>query len=159
MQYVTAERMIHRPPEIVWGVLTDVQRLTSWIEGLVDARARAEGALEVGAVIELLWRDERRRIPATSEITGVRPRELLAVETRTDHGLFFDRVRLEADRQGTKLELVAEVMSGAAYGVSFSRPRGILLGPSDDTPLHRAYDRSLDAFVRVVEATSAVPYR
>ncbi len=163
MRYVAVEREVHRRPEVVWDVLLDVGGLTAWIEGLVEARAAADEPLGVGSVIELVWHPgtggERARVRGTSEITGFRSAELLAVETRIGSALFFDRIRLEGDSRTTRIDVVSEVMSGFGVADFFARPRGLLGAPNDETPLQRAYERSLAAFAKQVEAKSAIPYR
>lgn len=159
MQYVTVEREIRRRPELVWEALVDVIGFPGWVEGLVDVQLQSDGPLREGAVIDLVWRSERKRLAGTAEITAFRPATLLAAETRVAGGLFFDRARLEPEAGFTRLEIVSEVMSGFGVADLFARPRGLLGAPNEDSPLQKSYERSVDAFVKRVEAMTAIPYR
>lgn len=159
MRYVTVEREIPRRPEVVWEALVDVAGFTSWVEGLVEARARVDAPLAEATVVDLTWRADKKSIRGVAEVTGFRPNVLLAVETRIASGLFFDRASLEATPHGTRIEIVGEVMSGFGIGEYFARQRGLLGAPNEPTALEKAYERSIEAFAKRVAALSAIPYR
>ena len=130
--------------------------------GVLDfARALASlgvKLLSTGGTARLLA-DAGLAVTEVAEVTGFRRNALLAVETRIGRGLFFDRASLETTAHGTRIEIVGEVMSGFGISEYFARPRGLLGAPNDQTPLEKAYDRSIASLAKRVTALSAIPYR
>ena len=101
MIYVTFERKVRRPPPVVWGFLTDVGALVSWVDALVEARVRGDQPLGAGAQLVLERRAPGNVEHVLAEVTAFREPSLIAVETRVNTWLFLDRVTLTAIPEGT----------------------------------------------------------
>ena len=168
MIYVTATAVIPRRPEVVWGYLTDVTRLTTWVESLVLADCVTDQKTGVGVTLDVVRSTRKGRTSATSEVTAWREPELLCVETRFLGALLFDRARLApvevgpagslGAQMGTELVIESELMVGNKVAEIFGRSRG-LFGADDTNPFQPIYDRSLDALARLIEAETMRPYR
>ncbi len=167
MIYVTTSVIVPRRPEVVWGFLTDVTRLTVWVEALVKADLATDRRAGVGMTLDLVHATKRGRTVATSEVTAWREPEFLCVETRYGDALLFDRARLapvvvapEGTGAGTGTELVveSEFMLGSKVAEIFGRPYG-LFGAEDRNPFQPIYERSLAALARMIEAETLRPYR
>jgi hypothetical protein len=160
--YVTVEAAIARRPEVVWDVLTDVPGLTAWVEGLIEAEVVSEEKRGVGMRVRVARREGSKKpriAEATCEVTAWREHELLAIETRVPGLLLLDRVTLTRTAEGTDLGFYAELFYGSAFSELFARPVGLLGGSLGDPAVQGIYERSVEAFVKRVEAISAKPYR
>jgi len=160
--YVTVEATVARRPEVVWDVLTDIPGLTAWVEGLTDAEIVSEEKEGIGLRVRVARREasKRPRISvATCEVTAWRPHTLIAVETRVPNLLLLDRVTLTPTKEGTDLGFHAELFYKGAVSELFARPVGLLGGSLGDPKVQGIYERSVEAFIKRVEALSAKPYR
>lgn len=159
---MTVETLVRRHPAVVWDALTDLSSLPGWVEGLVHASATSE--VDVGIEIAIEIASARRSGPrgeivrAVSQITRCRPPSLLVVETRAPELLLLDRVTLEPIREGTRLRLDSEVMHSSRLAELAASPR-TLLGGRADHAAQGIYERSVEALVKRVETSGAVPYR
>lgn len=159
MIFVRVERLIPRRPEVVWGFLTDVALLPTWVEGLVDAEIAGASERGVGMCVDVTRRVKGKRSDATTEVTAWVDAKLLAVETRVKDLLLLDRAVLEGRAEGTVLSVESEIFYGSRFIELFARPRGLLGASMDDPPIQGVYERSVDAFAKLVVAQSAAPYR
>lgn len=162
MLYVTVEASILRRPEIVWEVLTDVPGLTAWVEGLTEAEIVSEEKRGVGMQVRVTRRTGKKKVhisEATCEVTAWRENALIAVETRVPGLLLLDRVTLTPTKEGTDIGFYAELFFGNSVAELFARPAGMLGGSLEDPAVQGIYERSVEAFVKRVEALSAKPYR
>lgn len=159
MIYVRVEKRIPRRPEVVWGFLTDVASLPTWVEGLVEAERVASTEPGVGMQIEVARRVGGKRSDATVEVTAWHVNHGVALETRLKDLLLLDRVVLEGGPDGTTLTVESEIFYGNRFVELFARPRGLLGGSMEDPPIQKIYERSLEAFAKLVIAQSAAPYR
>ncbi len=162
MIYVSASAIVRRRPEIVWDVLTDVSSATAWVEGLVELSPHDDEARPgIGYVMHVVRKDGARQVAASSEITAWRERSLLAIETRAGKMLLFDRVTLAPADGGTLLGVYGEIVFGSRIAELFARPHGLLGAVADPWTerVQAIYERSVEALVKRIEATSERPYR
>jgi uncharacterized protein YndB with AHSA1/START domain len=158
MIHVTVERTVRQRPEVVWEFLTDVSSLSAWVEGLVEATIVGEIKEEPGMRVDLVRRDAKKRVKATTEVTAWRAPKLLALETRLDGLMLLDRATLEPTTEGTALGVYGEFY-GKRLAELVTR-RGGLIGQAPDNPAIQAiYERSVDALVKRIESLASVPYR
>jgi uncharacterized protein YndB with AHSA1/START domain len=157
--YVTVERIVRRPPELVWDVLTEVAALPAWIEGCTEAEVVSEEERGVGTLVKLVRQTGKARSVATAEVTAWREARLLALETRIPNLLLLDRAVLEPIKEGTALGVYAEFVFGSAFTEFFARPRGLLGASPEEPAVQGIYERSVEALVKRIEALSAIPYR
>lgn len=155
--YVTVETIVRRRPEVVWDALTDIASLSAWVEGMVHAKA--EGDVGVGTEVHVTRRTGPRGelVRAACEITRWRPPSLLVVETRAPGVLLLDRVTLEPVPHGTMLRFDAELMYSNKLAEAAVSPA--FLGARGEHPAQGIYDRSVEALVKRIETSAAVPYR
>lgn len=159
MIYVTFERTIRRPPAVVWGFLTDVGALTTWVDALVEARVLDDQPLGVGARLVLERRSPGTIEHALPEITAFREPSLIAVETRVEKLLFLDRVTLEPVPEGTRLGIYVERMYGPRSASIFARQPGLSVPSRQEWAIRKAYERSVEALVERIERESMRPFR
>lgn len=162
MLYVSVERIIHRRPEVVWELMTDVRSVPSWMEWVIsiagaDVTPHGEAKLGRGVVLEVVARRAARRdmTRARLEITRWEPPTLVVVETRSDDVLLLDRITLSPHELGTNLRVVSEIL----HQTKLARLTRSPFPGRDLAPVEALYERSLDALKKHVEAASAAPYR
>lgn len=162
MIYVSVEATVKRRPEIVWDVLTDVSSATAWVEGLVELDPEDDDARPgIGYAMHVIRREGARQVAASSEITAWRENSLLAIETRAGSMLLFDRVTLAPTGDGTQLGVYGEIVFGSRIAELFARPHGLFGAVADPWTdrVQGIYERSVEALVKRIEATSERPYR
>ena len=156
---MTFERKVRRSPAVVWGFLTDVSALVTWVDALVEARVAGDQPIGVGAELVL-----ERRSPGTienvrCEITAFRAPKLIAVETRVDKRLFLDRLTLEPIPEGTLLGVYVERIYGPRAASLFARQPGLSVPSPQEWSIRKAYERSVEALVERIERDSMLPFR
>jgi uncharacterized protein YndB with AHSA1/START domain len=159
MIYLDVAVTIPRKPEIVWAYLTDVSKLPSWVEDLFDAEVVGKGDIGVGTRVDVARRVKGKRADATVEITAFRAPKLLAVETRLPGMLILDRALLEESSGGTDLRVLTEISHEGILASIFARPIGLLGGPDQPPPAQAIYERSVEAFRKLVVSSTLTPYR
>ena len=150
---------IPRKPEIVWGYLTDVSKVPSWAEDVFDAEIIGTEELGVGTCIDVARRVKGKRTDATIEITAFRAPKLLAIETRLPGMLILDRALLEESSGGTELRVVTEIAHEGMLASIFASPVGLLGSDNRPPPAQAIYQRSVEAFRKLVESSTLTPYR
>lgn len=159
MLYLEVAVTIPRKPEIVWAYLTDLSKLSSWVEDLFEAEMVGKEELGVGTRVDVARRVKGKRTDATIEVTAFRVPKLLAIETRMPGMLILDRALLEETSGGTELRVVSEIAHEGMLASIFAQPVG-LLGSDDRPPAAQAiYQRSVEAFRKLVESSTLTPYR
>jgi len=156
--YIGLKRIIRRPPDDVWGFLTDVMSLPSWVSGLVEARLCGATRIGAGVLLDIVIDANGKRHVARSEVTRWRQPSLLTVETRARGVLVLDRVALGPIREGTELVVDAELKLGPRLIERFVTARTLGVAEAD-AAIEQAYERSLDALVKRVEMVDSIPYR
>lgn len=159
MLYLEAKVTIPRKPEIVWAYLTDISKLPSWVEDLFDAEIVGNEELGVGTRIDVARRVKGKRTDATIEITAFRAPKLLAVETRLPGMLILDRAILTESSGGTDLSVLTEIAHEGMLASIFARPVGLLGADDRPPPAQAIYERSVEAFRKLVETSTMMPYR
>ena len=159
MLYLEAKVTIPRKPEIVWGFLTDISKLPSWVEDLFDAEKIGKDDIGVGTRVDVARRVKGKRSDATIEVTAFRAPKLLAIETRLPGMLVLDRAILTEGSGGTELQVLTEIAHEGMLASIFARPVGLLGGDDTPPPAQAIYQRSVEAFRKLVESSTMTPYR
>ncbi len=159
MIYVTFERRVRRPPPVVWGYLTDVGALVSWVDALVEAHVLGDQPLGAGAQLVLERRSPGNIERVRAEVTAFREPSLIAMETRVGKWLFLDRVTLTAVPEGTLLGIFVERMYGPRSASIFARQPGLSVPTPQEWAIRQAYERSVEALIERIERESLVPFR
>ncbi len=159
MIYVTFERKVRRPPAVVWGFLTDVSALVTWVDALIEAQIAGDQPLGVGTEIVLERRSPGSIENVRSEITAFREPSLIAIETRVGKLLFLDRLTLEPIPEGTRLGIYVERMYGRRSANIFARQPGLSVPTPQESSIRKAYERSVEALVERIERDSMLPFR
>jgi uncharacterized protein YndB with AHSA1/START domain len=157
--YLEAKVTIPRKPEIVWAYLTDVSKLPSWVEDLFDAEIVGREELGVGTRVDVARRVKGKRSDATIEVTAFRAPKLLAIETRLRGMLILDRALLEDSSGGTEMRVLTEIAHEGMLASIFARPVGMLGADNRPPPAQAIYQRSVEAFAKLVESSTMTPYR
>ena len=103
-----ADTAINGAPERVFSYLTEPELLTRWMGGLVESRPLGDGRLAIGARSREVIEDNGRRITVESEVVGLEPGRLLAVNLTGDMFDIASRYRLEPAGPGTNLHHTLE---------------------------------------------------
>ncbi len=159
MIYLEASVTIPRKPEIVWAYLIDVSKLPSWVEDLFDAELVGKEDVGLGTRVDVARRVKGKRSDATIEVTAFRPPKLLAIETRLPGMLILDRASLSESSGGTELRVVCEIAHEGMLASIFAQPVGLLGGDDRPPPAQAIYERSVEAFRKLVESSTLTPYR
>ena len=165
MLYVTLERIVLRPPPIVWRFATDLLNAPSWIADIVEVKIVGRDPLEVGAMLEV-----RRGAAPTRllcEVTALRAPTaatsgVLALETSLrgeTKGTLLDRLTFDAVPEGTRLAVFTELHDPKGAGSIFSRAPGLSAPSPLEITLRAAYRRSLAALATFVEREGTSPFR
>ena len=96
------ETWIDRDPQVVWKRLTDWERAADWMAG-IDA-LEADGPSAAGTRLAFLARGKRRE----SVIAGLEPGRSLVLTSRQGPVEATYTYRIEPERGGTRLRLLAE---------------------------------------------------
>jgi carbon monoxide dehydrogenase subunit G len=102
---------IARPPDDVFALLTDVERLPEWQESAVSASADREVA--VGTVIGEQRRFMGRDIETRDEVTAYEPARRFDVKSLGGPVAYEIHHRLEPAGTGTRLQVAVDVQVGA----------------------------------------------
>ncbi|MFL5966703.1 MAG: SRPBCC family protein [Gaiellaceae bacterium] len=102
---------IARPPDDVFALLTDIERLPEWQESAITASA--DGELGVGTVIGEQRRFMGRDIKTTDEVTAYEPPRRFDVKSRGGPVAYEIHHVLEPDGTGTRLRVDVDVQVGA----------------------------------------------
>jgi uncharacterized protein YndB with AHSA1/START domain len=99
-----AETSINGTPERVFPWLTQPDLLTQWLGGLVESIPQGDGRLAVGARSREVIEDNGRRFTVESEVVGLEPGRLLAVNLTGDMFDIVSRYRLESAGATTRVQ-------------------------------------------------------
>ena len=147
MTHISRSVSISRPPDAVFTILTDVDRLPEWAATVVETRELSHPTLEVGCTFRQTFRVLGHELDSEWRVTEFdRPR----------------RVRYEAgSTQGGRLEMVQTVRpldhgSEVTLEIDYELPGGILGRIADKVIAERQNEhdaeRSLEALKRIAEA-------
>ena len=100
--------MIDRPPDAVFAVLTDTDRLAEWQPTTVEVRRSATGPLSRGERFEEVHKAMGRRLESTFEVAEYEPGRLFALHAVDGPMLLDGRWELTAQDGGTELRFVGE---------------------------------------------------
>ena len=128
----TATREIDLPVEQVWARLTDWDRAAGWLG--VDS-IRTDGPTAVGTSLRFTTRGKER----TSEIAALDPGRSITLRSRQGGVTADYTYRVEPAAAGSRVTLVAEVVTRGAWG---------LAGPMIRAAIRRTDSAQLDAFDR-----------
>jgi uncharacterized protein YndB with AHSA1/START domain len=79
MAVYQAETIIHGAPDRIFPWLTEPDRVKQWIGGLVESIPLDDGRLAIGARAREVVEESGRRFTMESEVVGLEPDRLLAV--------------------------------------------------------------------------------
>jgi uncharacterized protein YndB with AHSA1/START domain len=103
-----ASIVINKPPAEVFPWLTEPEKLTKWMEGLVESKPLTEGGLRAGAKSQETVEVGGERTVMVVEVTAVEPPKLLVARI-TSEGFNGDaRYTLEQDGGSTKLRYLGD---------------------------------------------------
>jgi carbon monoxide dehydrogenase subunit G len=102
---------IARPPDDVFGLLTDIERLPEWQESAVSAST--DGELRVGSVIGEQRRFMGRDIETKDEVTAYDPPRRFDVKSRGAPVSYEIHHILEPSGTGTRLRVDVDVRVGS----------------------------------------------
>ena len=102
---------IARPPDDVFALLTDVERLPEWQESAVSAAA--DGPLAVGTVIGEQRRFMGRDVKTKDEVTTYEPPQRFDLKSQGGPVNYTIRHTLSPSGTGTRLRVEVDVQVGA----------------------------------------------
>src|SRR5947208_754678 len=101
---------IDRPPDHVFALLTDIERLREWQESAVSASAN--GPLAVGTVIGEQRRFMGRDVQTNHEVTAYEPSHRFDLKARDGPVAYTIRHTLSPSGIGTRLRVEVDVQVG-----------------------------------------------
>jgi carbon monoxide dehydrogenase subunit G len=102
---------VARPPDTVFALLTDVERLPEWQESAVSASV--DGDVRVGSVIGEQRRFMGRDVSTKDEVTAYEPPRRFDLRSRGGPVSYEIHHTLEPDGAGTRLRVEVDVKVGA----------------------------------------------
>src|SRR5687767_14137854 len=101
--------MIDRPPDAVFALLTDTERLAEWQPTTVEVRRSASGPLSRGERFGEVHKAMGRKMESTFEVAEYEPGRLFALHAVDGPMLLDGRWELAADGNGgTSLHFIGE---------------------------------------------------
>src|SRR5687768_7297260 len=98
--------MIDRPPDAVFAVLTDTERLVEWQPTTVEVRRGSAGPLSPGERFGEVHKAMGRRLESTFEVAAYEPSRHFALHAVDGPMLLDGDWELEPDAGGTRLSFV-----------------------------------------------------
>lgn len=162
---MTLERIVRRPPPLVWRFATDLTNATSWVDDLIEISVQGGDPLDVGAMLEV--RRGKAPLRLRTEVTALRAPTpdapgLVSLETSLTGktpGVLFDRLSFDPVPEGTRLAVFTELHDPPGAGGIFNRAPGLSAPSPLELTLRAAYRRSLDALATRVEREGTSPFR
>lgn len=98
-------RDVAAPPEVVWGVLTDLAHAADTLSGVTRIQVLTDGGYDVGT----RWRETRRmlgkEVTEEMEVTGVEAPRRTTIESDSSGVHYVSEFRLEPTTDGTRLTM------------------------------------------------------
>jgi carbon monoxide dehydrogenase subunit G len=132
-----ASIVINKPPAEVFPWLTEPEKLTKWLTGLVESKALTEGGLRVGAKSQETVEVGGERTVMEVEVTAVEPPKLLVVRITSEGFVGDSRYTLEQDGSSTKLRYLGDFR----YTVFMAKLLEPLITPAAQGKLVQDFER------------------
>jgi uncharacterized protein YndB with AHSA1/START domain len=105
---IEQEVRVARPPEDVFGYLTDTEKLAEWQKGTVEVRRDASGPLTRGERLHEVHAAMGRRLESTVEVAEIDPPRAFALHVVDGPMPVDGRWTLEPDGSGTLVRFTGE---------------------------------------------------
>jgi len=103
---------IDRPPEQVWKVFTDQDRMGDWLEGLERVENLGGQPLQVGSRWKLVFLQDGEQVEVIEQVTAVKPDEFYAFDIETDPFAGNVEIRFEPLPPGQTLLTATTTVNG-----------------------------------------------